>query len=185
MVIAVLLIRKLQHKHTIRKLSSWLEVCEWTRLQFEVKCKMSILLNRQLKVPCATFPVDPSLGFFDFILLLYSWSFLRCISFKFDVSWSIAENRRVKVLLFHRGDSLHYQRRPASPRSSRPKSTGFLAFVGPWPSASSKSYRALHFTRIYIATREKNLQTKQKKSTTLTDQTKKILENWELNETYL
>ena len=43
MVIAVLFILKLLHKHTIRKLSSWLEVFEWTRLQFEVKYKMSSL----------------------------------------------------------------------------------------------------------------------------------------------
>ena len=36
-----LMIRKLQQKHTIRKLSSWLEVFEiWTRLHFEVRCKM-------------------------------------------------------------------------------------------------------------------------------------------------
>ena len=36
-------LRKLPHKHTIRKLSSWLEVFEWTRLHFEVRCKMSTL----------------------------------------------------------------------------------------------------------------------------------------------
>ena len=62
--------KQLRSKHMIRKLRSWLEVCEWTRLQFGVKCKMSTLLNWQLKVPCATIPVDLGLGFFGFILLL-------------------------------------------------------------------------------------------------------------------
>ena len=33
-----------------------------------------------------------------------------------------------------------------SPRSSRPKSKDFLAFVGPWPLVSQIPYRTLHFT---------------------------------------
>ena len=43
-----------------------------------------------------------------------------------------------------------------SPRSPRPKPVGFLAFTGPWPPARSESYKTLHFTRRYIATRTKN-----------------------------
>ena len=95
MVIAVLLIRKLQHKHTIRKLCSWLEVCEWTRLQFEVKCKMSTLLNRQLKVPYATFPVDLSLGFF----WLYSAAILLEFSslYIFQI-WRFVIHRRERTV---------------------------------------------------------------------------------------
>ena len=43
---------------------------------------------------------------------------------------------------------LSYQRisTTLSPRSSRPKSKDFLAFVGPWPPVSQILYRTLHFT---------------------------------------
>ena len=60
LVIEILFIRQLQHKHTIRKLSSWREVFKCTRLQFDVRCKMSTLKPGTERSLCK-FRVDPSL----------------------------------------------------------------------------------------------------------------------------
>ena len=147
------MIRKLQPKHTIRKLSSWLEAFEWTRLHFEVRCKMltlklaaktSFCQISSLSKPSAA--ASPEVFFA--VLIIHVWRFL-IFSFIAKTARTIARLRL---------------------RSSPSKSIGFLAFVGPWPPARSESYRTLHFTRRYIATRTKN---KAQKSTTLADQTKK------------
>ena len=62
--------------------------------------------------------------------------------FTFFISWSFLRLRTLKFGLFC------YQRSPASPRSSRPKSTDFVAFVGPWPPARSVPfYKMLYSNR--------------------------------------
>ena len=139
-VIVVLFVRKLQDQYTIRRRFSCFEVFEWTRLV--VKCQHQ---NWQLKVPCAKFRVDPSLQ----IIWLYSAASPGVF---FAVYHSRLTCWRFVIVLFHRQDRSHY--RQASPRSSRPKSIGFL--IGPWPPARPESYRTLHFTRSYMATRTKN-----------------------------
>ena len=70
----------------------------------------------------------------------YIWANILYLPFNFTVFFAV-------------GISLPFF---VSPRSPRPKPVGFLAFTGPWPPARSESYKTLHFTRRYIATRTKN-----------------------------
>ena len=164
LMIVLLFIGKLQRKHTIWKLSSdssWLEVFEWTKLRFEVRCKKWLsTLNLAAETSLCQISSWPKPSDYLPLCCCFSKSFLRC-----------TDHSRLtfRDILFH----LEGRRTIAKHRltSSRPKSIGFLAFVDPWPPARSKSYRTLHFTRSYIATRTKN---KAQKSTTSADQTKKI-----------
>ena len=90
---------------------------------------------------------------FELIQVVRLFGFILLLLLEFS-SLFIIHVWRFVIVLFHRQDCSHY--RQASPRSSRPKSIGFLAFVGPWPPARTESYQTLHFTRSYIATRTKN-----------------------------
>ena len=78
-------------------------------------------------------------------------------------------NLTFRDLRFHRRDRSRYQRRQASRRYSRPKSKGFLAFIGPSPPARYE-FHTEHFILQDVTWQQERKTTKQK-STTLTNQT--------------
>ena len=131
LLIVGLFIRRIQHEYT--RLSCWLGVFERTMLwKWDVKSPHE---NRQLNVACANFPADPRLQIFR----LYSAASpgVSRMSFKFAFSWSLSALSLSRPLALSTSNS-------QSPRSSRPRSKDFLAFVVLWPPARFH-YRTLRF----------------------------------------
>ena len=129
-----------QHKHSIRKLSSWHGVFEWTVLILKVRCKMSTLKPAAENSLCQLSSLSKSSD----VSVLFC-----CFSWRFFFSAGHLSNLSFHDLLFHREDNRAIKAKLSttpSPRSSRPKSKDFLAFVGPWPPVSQVPYRTLYFT---------------------------------------